>query len=95
MLRRIYGPIKDEIIGEWRRRKNMETLYSVSDILKVIRRRRLQWAGHAWRDQNPLLRAVIEQNSVGKRSLGRPRMRWEDVMKNDVEQMGGGSNWRT
>jgi len=37
---------------------------------------------------------VIKQNPVGKRPLGRPRMRWEDVIKKDVEQMGGGSNCR-
>jgi hypothetical protein len=35
---------------------------------------------------------VIEQNPGGKRLLGRPRMRWEDVIKKDVEQMGGYSN---
>jgi hypothetical protein len=74
VLRKIYGPVKDEITGEWRRRKNLEleTLYSSSDILEVIRSRRLRWAGHAWRSQNPLLHAVIEQNPVGKRPLGRP-----------------------
>jgi len=70
------GSIKDEISGEWRGRNNieLEALYSGSDILKVIRRGRLQWAGHAWRNQNPLLRAVIEQNPVGKRPLGRPKL---------------------
>jgi hypothetical protein len=96
VLRKIYGPVKDEITGEWRRRKNikLETLYGSSGILEVIRSRRLRWAGHAWRSRNPLLHAVIEQNPVGKRPLGRPRMRWEDVIKKDVEQMGGGSNWR-
>jgi hypothetical protein len=62
VLREIYGPVKDEITREWRRRKNLEleTLYNSSDILKVIRSRRLRWAGHAWRSQNPLLHAVIE-----------------------------------
>jgi len=96
VLRKIYGPVKDEITGEWRRRKNieMEILYGSADIFEVIRSRRLQCAGHAWRSQNPLLHAVIEQNPVGKRILGRPRMRWENVVKKDVEQLGGGSNWR-
>jgi len=41
--------------------------YGSSDILKVIGRRRLLWAGHAWRNQNPLLHAMIEQNPVGKK----------------------------
>lgn len=35
---------------------------------------------------------MIDQNHVGKRTLGRPRMRWEDVIKKDVKQMGGISN---
>lgn len=56
------------IYGEWKRRKNIdfETLYSVSDILKVIRRIRLRLARHAWKNQNTLLHAVIEQDPVGK-----------------------------
>jgi hypothetical protein len=37
---------------------------------------------------------VIEQNHVGKRPLGRPRMRWKDIIKKDVEQLGGFSDWR-
>ncbi|KAL4098015.1 hypothetical protein QTP88_022689 [Uroleucon formosanum] len=96
VLRKIYDPVKDEITGKWRRRKNieLEILYGNVDILEVIRSRRLRWAGHAWRSQNPLLHAVMEQNPVGKRPLGRPRIRWEDVVKKDVEQLGGCSNWR-
>jgi hypothetical protein len=49
VLRKIYGPVKDKIIGKWRRRKNLEleALFSSSDILEVIRSRRLRWAGHA------------------------------------------------
>jgi hypothetical protein len=96
VLRKINGPVKDEITGEWRRRKNieLEILYSNADIVEVIRSRRLRWAGHAWRSQNPLLHAVMEQNPIGKRPLGRPRMRWEDVVKKDVERLGGCSNWR-
>ncbi|KAL4123306.1 hypothetical protein QTP88_015504 [Uroleucon formosanum] len=96
VLRKIYGPVKDEITVEWRRRKNieLEILYGNADIVEVIRSRRLRWAGHAWRSQNPLLHAVMEQNPIGKRPLGRPRMRWEDVVKKDVERLGGCSNWR-
>jgi len=57
VLWKIYGQVKDKITGEWRRRKNMEmeTLYGSSDILEIIRSKRLRWAGHAWRSQNPLL----------------------------------------
>jgi len=48
--------------------------------------------GHAMRRQNYLLRTVLEQIHVGKRPLGRPKLRWEDT-KRDVEELGGGSNW--
>jgi hypothetical protein len=77
VLRNIYGPVKDEITGEWRRRKNIElgTLYCSSDTLEVTRNRRIRCAGHARRSQNSLLQAVIEQNPIGKRPLGRPKMR--------------------
>lgn len=65
-------------------KKNIELkmLYSGVVILEVIRRERLRWAGHARRIQNPLLRAVIAQNSVRKRPLRRPRMRLGGFRKN-------------
>lgn len=44
--------------------------------------------------QNPLLRTMIEQNPVWKRQLGRPSKRWEDAIKQDVEEMGRDSDWR-
>jgi hypothetical protein len=96
VLRKIYGPVKDEITGEWRRRENIElgTLFGSSDILEVTRNRRLRWSGHARRSQNLLLHAVFEQNPVGKRPLGRSRMRWENIIKKDVEQLGGVTDWR-
>jgi len=68
LLRKIYDPVKDEITGEWRRRKNSElkTLYSGSDIVEGITSRSIQWACHVWRSQNPLLPTVIEYNPIGK-----------------------------
>jgi len=45
MIRKIYGPVKDDITGEWRQRKNMElkVLYSGVDVLKIIRKRNIDW----------------------------------------------------
>jgi len=37
---------------------------------------------------------VLEQNPVGKRPLGRPKLRWEDLVKRDTEYLGGGANWK-
>lgn len=53
---------------------------------------RLEWAGHAWRSQNPLLHMVLAENLEGRRPLGRPRLRWEDVVTRDVESLNGGSD---
>jgi len=94
ILRKIFGPVKDNISGEWRRRKNteLEMLFQSTIITEVIKRRRLQWAGHAWRSQNDLIKAVMEQNPRGKRLLGRHKTRWEDLVKKDVQSLGGGTN---
>ena len=48
MLRRIFGPKRDEVTGEWRRLYNKElyALYSSPDIIRLIKSRRLRWAGH-------------------------------------------------
>jgi len=82
--------------GEWRIRKNdeLETLFHKPSILETIKNKRLLWAGHAWRSQNPLIRMVLEENPTGKRPLGRPRRRWEDGVRDDVKALGGGVDWR-
>jgi hypothetical protein len=51
VLRRIFGPKRDEVTGEWRRLHNKElyALYSSPDIIRVIKSRRLRWAGHVAR----------------------------------------------
>jgi hypothetical protein len=51
MLRRIFGPKRDEVTGEWRRLHNKELYapYSSPDIIRVIKTRRLGWAGHVAR----------------------------------------------
>jgi len=68
ILKKIFGPVVDEETGEWRVRKNNESekLFQRQNIANTIRSRRLQWAGHAWPSQNPLLHVVMEENPVGK-----------------------------
>lgn len=62
--------------------------------LDTIKSRKLQWAGHAWRSQNPLLRMTMEVNPEGKRHLERSRLRLEDVVKRDVKSLNGGLDWK-
>jgi hypothetical protein len=51
VLRRIFGPKKDEVTGEWRRlhKKELYALYSSPNIIRVIKSRRVRWAGHVAR----------------------------------------------
>lgn len=58
-------------------------------MVKEIIKRRLMWAGNAYRKQRLLVvRQVIEKDTIGKRSLGRPRLRWEDCVKEDIKKIG-------
>jgi hypothetical protein len=81
----------------------LETLFHKLSILKTIKNKRLLWAGHAWRSQNPLICIVLKENPTGKRLLGRPLLRWKDVVRNNVKKLVGyvygriqkfnGDNW--
>ena len=48
VLRRIFGPKRDEVTGEWRKLRNEELsdLYSLPNIVRVVKSRRMRWAGH-------------------------------------------------
>jgi hypothetical protein len=97
VLRRIFGPKRDEVTAEWRRLHNNElyALYSSPDIIWVIKSRRLRLAGHMARmgERRGAYRAVVGKLE-GTRPLGRPRRRWEDNIKIDLREVGwGGGAW--
>jgi hypothetical protein len=87
VLRRIFGPKRDEVTGEWRRLHNKElyALYSSPNIIRVIKSRRLRWAGHVARmgESRGAYRALVGKPE-GRRPLGRLRRRWEDNIKMDL-----------
>jgi hypothetical protein len=96
VLRRIFGPKREEV-GSWRKLHNDElhSLYSSSNIVRVIKSRMLRWAGHVARmEEGRGVYRVWVVRPEGKRSLGRPRRRWEDNIKMDLREIGiYGANW--
>jgi len=56
--------------------------------------RKLEWDGHVWRSQNPLLHKVTEEKPIEKRPLGRPHLKWEDIVGKNVKSLIGGPDWK-
>ena len=87
VLRRIFGPRRDEVTGEWRRWHNEELndLYSSPNIIRVIKSRRMRWAGHVARmgEERRAYRVLVGKPE-GKRPLGRPRRRGVDNIRMDL-----------
>jgi len=89
-LKRIFGPNRDEVTGEWRKLYNevLHDLYSSPNIFRVIKSRRMKWAGHVARmGERRVAYRVLVRKSEGKRPLGRPRHRWEDNIKMDFQEV--------
>ena len=79
--------------GEWRKLHNEELkgLYSSPNIVRVIKSRRMRWAGHVARmGQGRGVYRVLVGKPEGKRPLGRPRRRWEDNIRMDLQEVGLG-----
>jgi hypothetical protein len=81
VLRRIFGPRGDKVTGEWRKlhKEELNDLYSLPNIVRVIKSRRMRRAGHVTRivERRGLYRVLVRKSEV-KRPHGRPRHRWED-----------------
>jgi hypothetical protein len=73
VLRRIFGPKRDEVTGEWRQLHNEErhNLYSFPDIIRQVKSRRMRWAGHVARmgEERNVYRVLVEKIE-GKSPLG-------------------------
>jgi len=93
-LKRIFGPKRDEVTEEWRKLHNEELsdLYSSPNIVREIRSRVMSWAGHVARmgERRGIYRVLVGKPE-GKRPLGKPRLRWEDNIKMDLQEVGCGS----
>jgi hypothetical protein len=93
VLRRIFGPRRDEVTGDWRRldKEELNDLYSSPNTVRVINSRRMRWAGHVARmgEEKGVYRVLVGKPE-GRRPLGRPRRRWVDNTRTDLQEVGCG-----
>jgi hypothetical protein len=88
VLRRIFGPNRDEVTGGCRK---LHGLYSLPSTVRVIKARRMRWAGHVvCIGEVRGAYNILVGRPEGRRPLGRPRCRWEDNMKMDIREIGFG-----
>jgi len=96
-LRRIFGSKRDEVTGEWRKlhHEELNDLYSSSNIVRVIKLRKMRWVGHvACMGRRRGVYRVLVGKSEEKRPLGRPRRRWDDNIKMHLQELGcGAMDW--
>jgi hypothetical protein len=93
VLRRIFGPKRVEVTVEWRKLHDEELrdLYSSPSIIRMIKSRRMRWAGHIARMREKRNASwLLVGKPERKRPLGRPRLRWVDNIRMDLGEMGWG-----
>jgi hypothetical protein len=91
ILRGIYGPKRDEVTGSWRQLHNKELhdLSSSTRIIRIIKSRKMGWAGHVTRmGTDPNAYRILVGKPEGKRPLGKSRRRWVDNIKMDLREIG-------
>jgi hypothetical protein len=89
VLRKIFGPER-KVDGSRRKLHNeLDSLYSSPNVVRVIKSRRMRWAGHVARmgERRGVYRVLVGKSKC-KRPLGRPRCRWEDNLKMDLKETG-------
>jgi hypothetical protein len=92
-LKSTYGPVTDN--NEWRIRCELYALDQGMDVITFIKTGRLKWAGHVVRmDQQRPAKRIINFKPEGRGKRGRPKLRWEDGVENDIKALGE-RNWKT
>jgi hypothetical protein len=93
VLRRIFGPKRDDVMGEWRKLHNKELrdLYFPPSIIRIIKSMRMRWSGHVARmGEKRNAYKLLVGKPEGKRPLGRPRHRWVDNIRMHLGEVGWG-----
>jgi hypothetical protein len=86
VLRKVFGPKRDEVTGKWRKlhSEELNDLYTLPNVVRVVKSRRMRWAEHVARmGEDRGVHKVLVGKPEGKRQLGRPRRRW------DIQEVGG------
>jgi hypothetical protein len=84
VLRRIFGPRRDEVTGEWRKLHNEELndLYSLPNVVRVVKSRRMRWAGHVSRiGEERWVHRVLVRKPEGKNHWGEPGENWRIILR--------------
>jgi hypothetical protein len=96
LLRRIFGPKRDEVTGEWKKLHNKElyALYSSPNIIRLIKSRRLRWAGHVtcMGERRGVYRVQWGNLREGDH-LEDPGIEWRTILKWSFEGLDGGMDW--
>jgi hypothetical protein len=90
VLRRIFGPKRDEVTGGWRKLHNEElhNLYASPSIIRMIKSRKMRWAGHVARiGETRNACTILLGKPEGKRPQRRPRRRWVNNIKMDLGEI--------
>jgi hypothetical protein len=93
VLKRIFGLKRDEVMGDWRKlhTEELQNLYSLPNIIRMIKSRRMKWAGHvAQMGEKRRAYRILVGKPEGKRPLGWPKCRWVDNIKMNRSEMGLG-----
>jgi hypothetical protein len=95
VLRRIFGPKRDEVIGGWRIvHEELHTLYCLPSIIRIIKLRKMSWTEHVGRMGEKSAYRILVGKLGGKGPLGRSRHRWDDNIRMDLREIGwGGMDW--
>jgi hypothetical protein len=89
VLRTIFGPKRDEVTGRWRKLHNEElhNLYTSPSIIRMIKSRRMRWAGHVARMEMKNAYRILVEKLEGKRLVGRRRCKWVDNIKMGLREI--------
>jgi hypothetical protein len=96
VLRRIFGPKRDDVNGDWRKLHNGElhNLYSSPNIIRMMKSRKMRWAVHVARMSDKRnTYGILVGKPEGNRPLGKPRHKWVDNIKIDLRDIGWDIDW--